>query len=69
MNRMLIAVVAMLLAVALTACSGREVEKGEGLRYLHDADHRVSCWGVDATGLSCLPDSQVANPGYPPEAP
>lgn len=29
------------------------------VRYHHDAFHRVSCW-VTSTGVSCLPDSQVA---------
>ena len=30
-----------------------------GLRYLHDAEHKVSCWTIADGSISCLPDSEV----------
>ena len=46
--------------IVVAAACGKAVGGGvfgNGVEYVHDAKHGVSCWVKD--GISCLPDSQV----------
>lgn len=57
-----------LLALGVAACyTGERVDQNGplmgGIRYVHDERHSVSCWTAYDSTISCLPDSQVENPG------
>jgi hypothetical protein len=61
-----------LLALALLVVAGCSYNAPpadpQGIAYYHDEAHRVSCWtfgggrGSYTAAISCLPDSQVAQP-------
>lgn len=54
-----------LLALVLAGCYGGEPIDPErsSVRYWHDDKHGVSCWTAWESSITCLPDSEVQNPG------
>lgn len=63
MKRRILLAAAAALLVAGCYAGDRVDEAGGflgGLRYLHDDTHNVSCWTIDDTSISCLPDAWLA---------